>query len=85
MRKNPIKTRDIEDFFAFSKKNLEGIAILDGRPTKTVSGFTSVQPVVDQYVETTIVTTDFGFTFAGCETEAASASIWIRHFEFPQG
>ena len=41
--------KDIEDFVAFSIKSLEGFAILDGRATKTVSGFTSVQPVVDQH------------------------------------
>ena len=66
---------DIEDVAAFSIKSLEGFAILDGEATKTVSGFTSVQPVVDQYDDTTIETTDVGFTFAGGETEAASTNI----------
>ena len=69
----------------FSIKSLERIAILDGGPTKTVSGFMSVQPVVDQYEDTTIETTDVGFTFAGGETEAASTNIWIPHAEFFQG
>ena len=32
----------------------------------------SVQPVADQYEDTTMETTDVGFTFAGGETEAAS-------------
>ena len=59
-------------------------AILDGGPTKTVSGFMSVQ-LADQYEDTTIETTDVGFTFAGGETEAASTNIWIPHAEFPQG
>ena len=36
---------DIEDFVAFSIESLEGFAILDGRATKTVSGFTSVERV----------------------------------------
>ena len=53
---------DIEDFVAFSIKTLEGFAILDGGATKTVSGFVSVQPVADQYEDTTIETTDVGFT-----------------------
>ena len=75
---------DIEDFVAFSIKSLEGVAILDGGATKTVSGFTSVQPVVDQYEATTIETTDGGFTFAGGETEAARTKIWIPHSELPQ-
>ena len=44
-------------------KSLEGFAILDGGATKTVSGFLSVQPVADRYEDTTIETTDVGFTF----------------------
>ena len=66
---------DIEDLVAFSIKSLEGFAILDGGATKTVSGFTSVQSVVDQHEETTIETTNVGFTFACVETEAASTKI----------
>ena len=76
---------DIEDFVAFSVKSLEGFAILDGGATKTVSGFMSIQPVADQYEHTTMETTDVGFTFAGGETEAACANIYIPHAEFPQG
>ena len=75
---------DIEDFVAFSIKSLEGFAILDGGATKTVSGFMSIQPVADQYEDTTIGTTDVGFTFAGGETEAASTEICVPHGEFPQ-
>ena len=44
----------------------------------------SVQPVADQYEDTTSETTDVGFTFAGGETEAASTKICILHAEFPQ-
>ena len=69
---------DIE-VVAFSIMSLEGFAILDGRATKTVSGFMSIQPVADQYEDTTIETTDVGFTFAGGETEAASTNICIPH------
>ena len=76
---------DIEYFVAFSIKSLEGFAILDGGATKTVTGFMSVQPVADRYEDTTIGTTDVGFTFAGGETEAASTNICIPHAEFPQG
>ena len=50
-----------------------------------VSGFMSVQPVADQYEDTTFETTDVGFTFAGGETEAASTNIGVPHAEFPQG
>ena len=75
---------DIEDFVAFSIKSLEGFAILDGGATKTVSGFRSVQPVADRYEDTTIETTDVGFTFAGGETEAANTKICILHAELPQ-
>ena len=63
-----------EDFVAFSIESLEGFAILDGGATKTVSGFLSVQPIADRYEDTTIETTDVGFTFAG-ETEAANLKI----------
>ena len=63
---------DIEDFVAFSIKSLEGFAILDGGATKTVSGFMRVQSVADRHEDTTIETTDVGFTFAGGETEAAN-------------
>ena len=76
---------DIEDFVVFSIKSSEGFAILDGGATKTVSGFLSVRPVADQYEDTTIETTDVGFTFAGGETETASLKICIPHAEFPQG
>ena len=76
---------DIEDFVAFSIKSLEGVAILHGGATKTVSGFMGIQPVADQYEDTKIETTDVGFTFAGGETEAASTNIYIPHAEFPQG
>ena len=48
---------DIKDFVTFSIKSLEGFAILDGGATKTVSGFISIQPVADQYEDTTIETT----------------------------
>ena len=44
--------------------------------------------MVDQYEEyedTTIETTDVGFTFAGGKKDAASTNIWIPHAEFPQG
>ena len=75
---------DIQDFVAFSIKSVEGFAILDGGATKTVSGFMSVQPVADRYEDTTIETTDVGFTFAGGETEAANTKICIPHAEFPQ-
>ena len=75
----------IEDFVAFSVKGLEGFAFLDGGATKTVSGFTSVRQVADQYEDTTIETTDVGFAFAGGETEAASTNIWIPHAEFRKG
>ena len=75
---------NIEAFVAFSIKCLEGFAILDGGATKTVSGFMSVQPVADQYEDTTIETTDVGFTFAGGQTEAASAKICVPPAEFPQ-
>ena len=75
---------DIEDFVAFSIKSLEGVAILDGGATKTVSGFMSVQPVADRYENTTIDTTDVGFTFASGETEAANTNICIPHAVFPK-
>ena len=45
----------------------------------------SIQPLADQYEDTTIETTDVGFTFAGGETEAASTKICAPHAEFPQG
>ena len=45
----------------------------------------SVQSVADRYEDTTIETTDVGFTFAGGETEAANTKICIPHAEFPQG
>ena len=76
---------DTEDFVAFSIKSLEGFTILDGGATKTVSGFLSDQPVADRYEDTTIDTTDVGFTRAGGETEAANTKICIPHAEFPQG
>ena len=76
--------KDIEDSIAFSIKSLERFAILDGRSTKTVSRFMSVQPIADQHEDTTIETTDVGFTFAGGETEAGSTNIWIPHAEPPQ-
>ena len=55
------------------------------RTTKTVSRFMSVQPVTDRYEDTTIETTDVGFTFAGGETEAANTKICLPHAEFPRG
>ena len=76
---------DTEDFATLSIKSLEGFAILDGGATKTDSGFMSAQPVADQHKDTTIETTDVGFTFAGGETEAPSTKIWVPHAEFPQG
>ena len=76
---------DIEDFVAFSIKSVEGFDILDGRATKTISGFMSIQPAADQFEDTTIETTDVGFTFAGGETEAASTTTFIPHAEFVQG
>ena len=76
---------DIENVVAFSIKSLEGIAILDGGATKTVSGIMSVQPVADRHEDTTIETTDVGFTFAGGETEAANTKICTPHAEFPEG
>ena len=42
----------------------------------------SVQPVADQYEDTTIEMAAVGFTFAGGETEAEN--ILIAHAEFPQ-
>ena len=75
----------IDAFVAFPIKSLEGFDILDGGVTTTVSGFMSVQPVADRSEDTTIETTDVGFTFAGDETEAASTNICIPHAEFPQG
>ena len=75
---------DTEDFVAFTNKSLEGFTMFDGGATKTVSGFMSVHPVADQYEDTTIETTDVGFTFAGGDTEAASTNIWIPDAEFPQ-
>ena len=86
-RRNRTRSRreDIEDFVAFGIKSLEGFAILGGGATKTDSGFMSAQPVADQHEDTTIETTDFGFTFAGGETEAVSTKICIPHAEFPQG
>ena len=62
---------DIEDFVAFSIKSLQGFAILDGG--------------ADRYEDTTIETTDVGFTFACGETEAAKTKICFPHAEFPQG
>ena len=76
---------DIEDFVAFSVKSSEVFAILDGGATKTVSGFMSVQPVADRYEDTTIETTDVGFTFAGGETEAANTKICVPHADILPG
>ena len=45
----------------------------------------SIQRAADQYEDTTIETTDVGFTIAGGEMEAASTNICIPHAEFPQG
>ena len=59
------EAEDQDDLIALSIKSVEGFAILDGGGTKTVSGIMSVQPVVDQYEDTAIETTDVGFTFAG--------------------
>ena len=63
---------------------MQGVAILDGRATQTVAGFSSVQPVADQCDKATIEMTDVGFPFAGGETEAASSKVWIPHAEFAQ-
>ena len=52
---------DIEDVVTFSIKSLH---ILDGRSTKTISGFTNDQPEVIQYEDSKIETTDVDFTFA---------------------
>ena len=68
---------DIGDFVALTIKILEGFVMLDGGATKTVSGFMSIQPVADQYEDTTVKMTDVGFTFAGGETEAASLKVCI--------
>ena len=76
---------DIEDFVSFPIKSLEEFAILDGGATKTVSGFMSVQPVAGRYEDTTIETTDVGFTFAGGEPEAASTKNCIPHAESRRG
>ena len=76
---------DIENFVAFSNERLEGVAILDGGATKTISGFMSIQPTADPNEDTTIETTDVGNTFAGGETEAANTNIWTPHAEFPHG
>ena len=85
-KSNKIKTRKtLKILFRFSIKCLEGFAIPDRGATKTVSGFMRVQPVADRYEDTTIETTDVGFTFAGGETEAASTKICIPHAEFSQG
>ena len=65
---------DIEDFVAFSIKSLEGFAILDGGATKNVSGFMSVQPVADQYEDTTTETTDVGFRVAAKRRRQARTS-----------
>ena len=62
---------DIEDFVSFSIKSLEGFAM-------------SNQLQIDMK-DTTIETTDVGFTFAGGETEAANTKICTPHAEFPQG
>ena len=59
---------DVEDSVAFSIRVWRASAILDGQATKTLSGFKSIQPVADQYEDTTIETTYVGFTFAGGET-----------------
>ena len=75
----------IEDFVAISIKSLERFVFLDGGATKTFSGFMSVQPVAVQYEDTTIETTDVAFTFAGNETQAVSANIWVHPAEFPHG
>ena len=72
MRCHVLQCNDIEDVVAFRLGSFEGFAILDGGATTTISGLTSVQPVVDQYEDTTMEMTDIGFTFASGETEAAS-------------
>ena len=45
---------------------------------------TNGQPMVDQYEDTTVETTDVGCTFAGGETHAARTKIWTLHAEIPQ-
>ena len=72
---NKIKTRMTSKILLRSTKSLEGFVILDGGATKIVSGFMSIQPVADQYEDTTIETTCVGITVAGGETEAASTNI----------
>ena len=49
----------------------------DGGATKTVSGFMSIQPVTHQYEDTTIGTTDVGFTFAGGKHEHLYTTRWV--------
>ena len=48
---------EIEDFVAFTIKRYGGFATLDGGATKSVSEFISVQPVADQFEDTTNETT----------------------------
>ena len=50
---------EIEDFVAFTIKSYGGFATLDGGDTKSVSEFMSVQPVADQFEDTTNETTDW--------------------------
>ena len=57
-----IKTRMTSKILLCSTKSLEGFVILDGGATTIVSGFMSIQPVADQYEDTTIETTGVGFT-----------------------
>ena len=83
---NEIKTRmTSKTLLRFQSGVWRGFPNLDGGATKTVSGFMNIQPVADQYEDTTIETTDVGFTFAGGATEAASTKICLPHAEFPQG
>ena len=85
-KSNKIKTRRTSKILLrFQSRVWREVAILDGRATKTVSGFMSVQPIADQYEGTAIETTDVGFTFAGGGTEAASTKICIPHAGLPQG
>ena len=85
-KSNKIKTKVTSETLLRSQSRVwRGSAILDGGATKTVAGFKSFQPVADQYEGTTIETTDFGFAFAGGETEAATTNICISHAECPQG
>ena len=72
LSKKPNKTKTrltSKTLWLSQSRDSNGVAILDGNATKTVSGFTI----------------DVGFTFAGHETEAASTTIWMPHSVCPMG